>query len=92
MSDVFCVRFPYSGTKSSLAQPSGLSLSADGSSLYVADSESSSVRVVNTSTGGVQSNVGGDPYFADNLFQVRGGCEQVTRVRVLSSHDMRIWT
>lgn len=60
-----------SGTKSSYAQPSGLSLTPDGSSLYVADSESSSVRVVNTATGGSQSNVGGDPYFADNLFQVR---------------------
>lgn len=39
--------------------------------LYVADSESSSVRIVDLATGGSSLLAGGDPVFADNLFQVR---------------------
>lgn len=38
----------------SWAQPSGLSLSPDGSELFVADSESSTVSTVVTSRGGMQ--------------------------------------
>jgi thiol-disulfide isomerase/thioredoxin len=38
-----------SGASASLAQPSGLALSADGQSLYLADSESSAVRVITLS-------------------------------------------
>lgn len=58
-----------SGQVTSFAQPSGLSFSADMKDLYVADSESSSVRIVDLATGGSSLLAGGDPVFADNLFQ-----------------------
>ncbi|GBG78262.1 hypothetical protein CBR_g26293 [Chara braunii] len=58
-----------SGNDSSFAQPSGLSLSTDRTVLYVADSESSSIRAVNLQTGGTTLYAGGDPTFADNLFK-----------------------
>ncbi|XP_024522693.1 protein SUPPRESSOR OF QUENCHING 1, chloroplastic isoform X2 [Selaginella moellendorffii] len=57
------------GSNSSYAQPSGLSLSPDMDHLYIADSESSSVRSVNLKTGGSQWLSGGDPTFPENLFQ-----------------------
>lgn len=38
--------------------------------LYLADSESSSVRSVDLTTGGAKLLAGGDPTFADNLFEV----------------------
>jgi sugar lactone lactonase YvrE len=53
----------------SWAQPSGLSLAPDGGALYVADSESSTVRRLDLSSGGSQAVVGGDPLFSDNLFK-----------------------
>ncbi|GLC49396.1 hypothetical protein PLESTB_000214800 [Pleodorina starrii] len=54
----------------SWAQPSGLSLARDGTGLmYVADSESSTVRVVDLGSGGSGLKVGGDPLFSDNLFR-----------------------
>ncbi|XP_059063416.1 protein SUPPRESSOR OF QUENCHING 1, chloroplastic isoform X2 [Cryptomeria japonica] len=56
-------------TSTSFAQPSGISLSPDMQELYVADSESSSIRAVNLKTGGSRLLAGGDPLFADNLFQ-----------------------
>jgi predicted RND superfamily exporter protein len=37
---------------------------------YVADSESSSIRVVNLKTGGSRLIAGGDPLFPENLFRV----------------------
>ena len=43
---------------------------SDSKELYVADSESSSIRAVNLLTGGSRLLAGGDPLFADNLFQV----------------------
>ncbi|MEO0512219.1 MAG: thioredoxin-like domain-containing protein [Planctomycetota bacterium] len=43
---------------SALAQPSGLALSADGERLYFADSESSSIRVVDLSADEVRTVVG----------------------------------
>ncbi|KMZ74500.1 NHL repeat-containing protein 2 [Zostera marina] len=58
-----------SSTNTSFAQPSGLSLSSDNLELYVADSESSSVRAVNLITGGSKLLAGGDPLFSDNLFK-----------------------
>lgn len=48
------------------AQPSGLAL--DGNDLYVADSESSSIRCVNVATGGTRTLVGGDDEEPRNLF------------------------
>jgi hypothetical protein len=50
-------------------QPSGLSLAADGGALFVADSESSTVRSCDLGTGGGRPHVGGDKLFADNLFR-----------------------
>jgi hypothetical protein len=38
--------------------------------LFVADSESSSIRVVNFKTGGSRLLAGGDPVFPENLFRV----------------------
>ncbi|KAH7443198.1 hypothetical protein KP509_02G025300 [Ceratopteris richardii] len=53
----------------SFAQPSGLAFTPDMKGLFVADSESSSVRRVDLVTGGSNLLAGGDPLFADNLFQ-----------------------
>uniref|UniRef100_A0A7N0TF14 Thioredoxin domain-containing protein n=1 Tax=Kalanchoe fedtschenkoi TaxID=63787 RepID=A0A7N0TF14_KALFE len=58
-----------SSTNTSFAQPSGLSLSPDAKELYVADSESSSIRAIDLKTGGSRLLVGGDPLFAENLFK-----------------------
>ncbi|KAG5232309.1 NHL repeat-containing protein [Salix suchowensis] len=52
----------------SFAQPSGVSLSPDFE-LYVADSESSSIRVLDLRTKGTRLLAGGDPIFPDNLFK-----------------------
>jgi hypothetical protein len=38
--------------------------------LFVVDSESSSIRVVNLKTGGSRLLAGGDPVFPENLFRV----------------------
>ncbi|CAG9461274.1 unnamed protein product [Pedinophyceae sp. YPF-701] len=57
------------GLGTSWAQPSGLSLSPDGRTLWVADSESSSVRTCATADGSGGLVAGGDPLFADNLFR-----------------------
>lgn len=38
--------------------------------MYLADSESSSIRRVDMTTGGSKLLAGGDPTFSDNLFQV----------------------
>ncbi|KAE8010352.1 hypothetical protein FH972_006727 [Carpinus fangiana] len=58
-----------SSTSTSFAQPSGLSLSADLMVLYIADSESSSIRALDLKTGGSRLLAGGDPVFSDNLFR-----------------------
>ncbi len=39
---------------------------------YVADSESSAVRVVDLKSGGSGLKAGGDPLFSDNLFRWAG--------------------
>ena len=46
------------GGSTSWAQPSGLSLSRDGADLWVADSESSTVRSMRLATGGSQVSHG----------------------------------
>lgn len=38
--------------------------------MYVADSESSSIRALDLKTGGSRLLAGGDPVFSDNLFKV----------------------
>jgi len=52
----------------SWSQPSGLSLAADAHALYVADSESSSLRKMSASSGGATLLAGGDAAHPDNLF------------------------
>ncbi|KAI3918261.1 hypothetical protein MKX01_041581 [Papaver californicum] len=56
-------------SSSSFAQPSGISLYPGKMEIYVADSESSSVRVLDLKTGGTKLLAGGDPVFSDNLFK-----------------------
>ncbi|KAG8648320.1 hypothetical protein MANES_09G177500v8 [Manihot esculenta] len=58
-----------SSTSTSFAQPSGISLSPDLKEIYVADSESSSIRALDLKTGGSRLLAGGDPIFFDNLFK-----------------------
>nr|XP_027188810.1 protein SUPPRESSOR OF QUENCHING 1, chloroplastic isoform X2 [Cicer arietinum] len=58
-----------SSTNTSFAQPSGLSLSQDLREIYIADSESSSIRAVDLKTGGSRLLAGGDPLFSENLFK-----------------------
>ncbi|KAF3453177.1 hypothetical protein FNV43_RR03614 [Rhamnella rubrinervis] len=58
-----------SSTSTSFAQPSGISLSPDMTEIYVADSESSSIRALDLKTGGSRLLAGGDPVFSDNLFK-----------------------
>ncbi|KAK4264680.1 hypothetical protein QN277_025822 [Acacia crassicarpa] len=58
-----------SSTSTSFAQPSGISLSQDQMEVYIADSESSSIRAVDLKTGGSRLLAGGDPIFPDNLFK-----------------------
>jgi hypothetical protein len=48
--------FPH---KAALAQPSGIDINSDGTGLYVADSESSTIRCVSTVNGSVKGVVGG---------------------------------
>lgn len=66
----------------SWAQPSGLSrdlrVTAGAGRVWVADSESSSVRLLDLETGGSTAAAGGDPLFADNLFR----CGHTNTLRV----------
>ncbi|ONM34071.1 Haloacid dehalogenase-like hydrolase domain-containing protein Sgpp, partial [Zea mays] len=59
-----------SATSTSFAQPSGIPLAFEMHELLVADSESSSIRVVNLKTGGSRLLAGGDPVFPENLFRI----------------------
>lgn len=58
-----------SPTSTSYAQPSGMALSPDTRELYIADSESSSIRALDLKSGGSRLLAGGDPIFSDNLFK-----------------------
>ncbi|KAH9604993.1 hypothetical protein KSS87_017907 [Heliosperma pusillum] len=58
-----------SATSTSYAQPSGMSFSSDMKEIYIADSESSSIRALDLKTGGSRLLAGGDPIFPDNLFK-----------------------
>ncbi|XP_065851915.1 protein SUPPRESSOR OF QUENCHING 1, chloroplastic isoform X2 [Euphorbia lathyris] len=77
-----------SSTSTSFAQPSGVSLSPDLKELYVADSESSSIRAVDLKTGGSRLLVGGDPFFAENLFKF--GDHDGTGSEVLLQHPLGV--
>eukprot|EP00850_Spirogloea_muscicola_P023380 SM000352S13428 [mRNA] locus=s352:43307:48636:- [translate_table: standard] len=76
------------GAKVSYAQPSGISIAPGGTEMYVADSESSSVRVVNLDTGGALLCAGGDPNFAENLFQF--GDRDGTGARAQLQHPLGV--
>ncbi|CAL5223491.1 g6016 [Coccomyxa viridis] len=76
------------GPGTSWAQPSGISLSRDGSELWVADSESSTVRSMSLATGGSQAHVGGDPLFAENLF--RFGDKDGSGTNALLQHPLAV--
>ncbi|WOL00279.1 NHL repeat-containing protein 2 isoform X1 [Canna indica] len=58
-----------SSSSTSFAQPSGITLAPDLQEVFVADSESSSIRAVDLNTGGSRLLAGGDPLFPDNLFR-----------------------
>ncbi|KAG6702381.1 protein SUPPRESSOR OF QUENCHING 1, chloroplastic isoform X1 [Carya illinoinensis] len=77
-----------SPTSTSFAQPSGVSLSPDLTVIYIADSESSSIRALDLKTGGSKLLVGGDPTFSDNLF--RFGDHDGMGSEVLLQHPLGI--
>ncbi|CAL4922337.1 unnamed protein product [Urochloa decumbens] len=75
-------------TNTSFAQPSGISLAPELQELFVADSESSSIRAVNLKTGGSRLLAGGDPAFPENLF--RFGDYDGTGRDVLLQHPLGV--
>ncbi|XP_015690862.1 protein SUPPRESSOR OF QUENCHING 1, chloroplastic [Oryza brachyantha] len=77
-----------SSTRTSFAQPSGISLAPELQELIVADSESSSIRAVNLKSGGSRSLAGGDPMIAENLF--RFGDHDGTGSDVLLQHPLGV--
>ncbi|VAI06337.1 unnamed protein product [Triticum turgidum subsp. durum] len=77
-----------SPTNTSFAQPSGISLDPELEELFVADSESSSIRAVNLKSGGSRWLAGGDPNFPDNLF--RFGDHDGTGWDVLLQHPLGV--
>ncbi|KAK7337681.1 hypothetical protein VNO77_18266 [Canavalia gladiata] len=77
-----------SSTSTSFAQPSGLSLSRDLKEIFVADSESSSIRAVDLKTGGSRLLAGGDSIFPDNLFKF--GDQDGVGSEVLLQHPLGV--
>ncbi|CAI0446545.1 unnamed protein product [Linum tenue] len=73
----------------SFAQPSGISFSPDLKELYIADSESSSVRALDLKTGGSRLLVGGDPIFPENLFKF--GDHDGVGSEVLLQHPLGVY-
>ncbi|KAG6466781.1 hypothetical protein ZIOFF_075414 [Zingiber officinale] len=69
-----------SSKSTSFAQPSGITLAPDLQELYVADSESSSIRAVDLKTGGSRLLAGGDPLFPDNLFRVINNLKSSSKI------------
>ncbi|KAK6915673.1 NHL repeat [Dillenia turbinata] len=79
-----------SSRNTSFAQPSGVSLSPDLKEIYVADSESSSIRALSLETGGSRLLAGGDPIFAENLFKF--GDHDGIGSEVLFQHPLGVLT
>ncbi len=52
------------GTNARFNTPTGLAISNDGSTLYIADTENKCIRTLNTSTSAVSTYVAGDVYLA----------------------------
>ncbi|KAJ8511102.1 hypothetical protein OPV22_001536 [Ensete ventricosum] len=78
-----------SSTSTSFAQPSGITLAPDSQEVYVADSESSSIRSVDLKTGGSRLLAGGDSLFPDNLF--RFGDHDGIGTDVLLQHPLGVF-
>ncbi|CAA6668888.1 unnamed protein product [Spirodela intermedia] len=78
-----------SSTNTSFAQPSGISLSPDMLEVYVADSESSSIRALDLKTGGSRLLAGGDSVFSENLF--RFGDHDGIGADVLFQHPLGVF-
>ncbi|KAL4547533.1 hypothetical protein Ndes2526B_g06777 [Nannochloris sp. 'desiccata'] len=90
------------GLTSAWAQPSGLALvpkrssksntsgenSLENLEVLVADSESSTIRRLNLSSGGASACVGGDPLFSDNLFKF--GDEDGVGANALLQHPLAV--
>lgn len=88
------------GLTSSWAQPSGLALVSKNTSIsnnefslenmevLVADSESSTIRRLNLSSGGASACIGGDPLFSDNLFKF--GDEDGMGANALLQHPLAV--
>ncbi|CAA7055136.1 unnamed protein product [Microthlaspi erraticum] len=72
----------------SFAQPSGISLGPDLKKAYVADSESSSIRLLDLQTGGSRLLAGGDPYISENLFKF--GDNDGVGAEVLLQHPLGV--
>uniref|UniRef100_A0A2N9EPZ1 Thioredoxin domain-containing protein n=1 Tax=Fagus sylvatica TaxID=28930 RepID=A0A2N9EPZ1_FAGSY len=77
-----------SSTSTSFAQPSGVSLSPDMTMVYIADSESSSIRALDLKTGGSRLLAGGDSVISDNLF--RFGDHDGVGSEVLLQHPLGV--
>ncbi|XP_010549436.1 PREDICTED: NHL repeat-containing protein 2 [Tarenaya hassleriana] len=77
-----------SSQNTSFAQPSGISISPGLKEAYIADSESSSIRAIDLKTGGSRLLVGGDPFFADNLFKF--GDHDGVGTEVLLQHPLGV--
>ncbi|KAL5209961.1 hypothetical protein ABZP36_005584 [Zizania latifolia] len=75
-------------SRTSFAQPSGISLAPGLQELIVADSESSSIRALNLKSGGSRSLAGGDPMIPENLF--RFGDYDGTGSDVLLQHPLGV--
>ncbi|RVW97813.1 Protein suppressor of QUENCHING 1, chloroplastic [Vitis vinifera] len=80
--------FLFNSTSTSFAQPSGISLSPDLKEVYIADSESSSIRALDLKTGGSRLLAGGDTVFSDNLF--RFGDHDGVGSEVLLQHPLGV--
>jgi sugar lactone lactonase YvrE/thiol-disulfide isomerase/thioredoxin len=90
-----------SAERAAFAQPSGLLLSADSSTLYVADSESSSIRAVSSKDGGTTTLVGAGlfdfgktngPFDAARLQHPLGLAIDGDRIIVADTYNNRIRT
>lgn len=73
------------------SQPEGITMIPSTNMLVVADSESSSIRLVDIKTGGSISLVGGDPWFEGNLFLFgdrdgSGFAQRIPFIRPLMQH------
>ncbi len=75
--------------KASLAQPSGLCVDAKGERVFVADAESSTIRVVSLKDGSVKNVAGGDALQPDNLHCYGDVDGKGTKARLQHPMDVR---